>query len=127
MIATMVTERDIWATAKMLVDRHGADAPIQAAMRADELLDRGDVDGQAVWKRILAAARELLRLSDTEVAAGAGTLDALATRLDEMFGPDAATYAAERARRLEAAGRAEAAVVWRALEALVSDRQSTRH
>ena len=29
-------------------------------MRADELLDAGDVDGQAVWKRILAAIEELL-------------------------------------------------------------------
>jgi hypothetical protein len=29
-------------------------------MRADELLDAGDMDGQAVWKRILAAIEKLL-------------------------------------------------------------------
>jgi hypothetical protein len=29
-------------------------------MRADELFDAGDLDGQAVWKRILAAVDELL-------------------------------------------------------------------
>jgi len=29
-------------------------------MRADELLAAGDLDGQAVWKRILAAVDELL-------------------------------------------------------------------
>jgi len=28
-------------------------------MRADEMLDAGDMDGQAVWKRILAAIEEL--------------------------------------------------------------------
>ncbi len=36
------------------------DAPIEAAMRADAMLERGDLDGYAVWKRILRAVRELL-------------------------------------------------------------------
>ncbi len=44
----------------MLVKRHGADAPIHAAMRADAMLDKGDLDGCAVWKRILWAVEELL-------------------------------------------------------------------
>ena len=35
-------------------------APIHAAMRADELLDAADMDGQAVWKRVLAAVDELM-------------------------------------------------------------------
>ena len=39
--------------------RHGEDAPIQAAMRADAMLDKGDMDGYAVWKRVLRAAEEL--------------------------------------------------------------------
>jgi hypothetical protein len=42
------------------VKEHGEDAPIHAAMRADELLDQGDLDGKLVWLRILAAAKELL-------------------------------------------------------------------
>ena len=29
-------------------------------MRVDELLDKGDLDGRAVWVRILAAVEELL-------------------------------------------------------------------
>ncbi len=29
-------------------------------MQADELLEAGDVDGQALWKRVLAAVDELL-------------------------------------------------------------------
>ncbi len=36
------------------------DAPIHAAMRADELLDQGDLDGKVVWLRILAAVKERL-------------------------------------------------------------------
>ncbi len=39
--------------------RHGHDAPIHAAMRADALLEIGDLDGYAVWRRILRAIGEL--------------------------------------------------------------------
>ncbi len=41
----MVSDVDIYRTAKILVNRHGEDAPIYAAMRADELLEEGDLDG----------------------------------------------------------------------------------
>ncbi len=46
-------------TAAVLIKQHGEDAPIHAAMRADELLEAGDLDGCAVWKRILRAVGEL--------------------------------------------------------------------
>jgi hypothetical protein len=36
---------------------------VVAAQRADELLDRGDLDGVAVWKGITRAVEELLRVS----------------------------------------------------------------
>ncbi len=39
--------------------RHGQDAPIQAAMRADAMLEAGDLDGYAVWRRILRTVGEL--------------------------------------------------------------------
>ncbi len=39
--------------------RHGPDAPIHAAMRADAMLEAGDLDGYAVWKRVLRAVEEL--------------------------------------------------------------------
>jgi hypothetical protein len=55
-------ELDIWRSAKLLVDRHGEDAPIHAAMRADELMGAGDMDGRAVWLRIKAAVEEMLRI-----------------------------------------------------------------
>jgi hypothetical protein len=57
---SMTDDIDIYRTANVLVELHGVDAPIQAAMKADALLEAGDIDGQAVWKRILAALDELL-------------------------------------------------------------------
>ena len=55
----MTSELDIYRTANGLIKQYGADATIHAAMLADELLDLGDLDGLAVWKRILAAIEEL--------------------------------------------------------------------
>ncbi len=40
----MIPDLDIYRTAQLLVNRHGQDAPIHAAMRADALLDAGDLD-----------------------------------------------------------------------------------
>ncbi len=56
----MISDLDIWRSAKLLIDQHGDDAPIHAAMRVDELLDKGDLDGRAVWVRILTAVEGLL-------------------------------------------------------------------
>ncbi len=39
---------------------HGQDAPVRAAMRADTMLDKGDMEGYAVFKRIVKATEELL-------------------------------------------------------------------
>lgn len=36
-----------------MIDRHGRDAELQAAPRADELLADGDLEGRRVWKAIL--------------------------------------------------------------------------
>ncbi len=49
----MIPDLDIYRSANVLVKHHGQDAPIEAAMRADAMLDKGDLDGYAVWKRIL--------------------------------------------------------------------------
>ena len=55
----MILDLDIYRTANVLVKHHGEDAPIEAAMRADTMLEKGDLDGYAVWKRILKAVEEL--------------------------------------------------------------------
>jgi hypothetical protein len=56
----MIPDLDIYRSAQVLVKRHGEDAPIHAAMRADAVLEKGDLDGCAVWRRILRAVGELL-------------------------------------------------------------------
>ncbi len=55
----MIPDLDIYRSAQVLVKRHGKDAPIEAAMRADAMLDKGDLDGYAVWKRIVKAVEGL--------------------------------------------------------------------
>ncbi len=57
----MIPDLDIYRTAKLLVDQHGDMAPIHAAMNADAMLAKGDLDGAAVWRRIVAAINELQR------------------------------------------------------------------
>ena len=57
----MIDDPDIFRAAKLLIDKHGDDAAIRAAQRADELADEGDMDGAAVWRRILEAIDELTR------------------------------------------------------------------
>ena len=56
-----ISDPDIWRAANLLILRHGDDAPIHAAQRADELMAEGDTEGWGVWKRICAAVDELLR------------------------------------------------------------------
>ena len=51
----MISDPDIWRAANLLIQRHGTDAEIEAAKRADQMLERGDLDGNAVWKRIRRA------------------------------------------------------------------------
>ncbi len=57
----MTLDIDIYRSAQVLVKRNGQDAPIEAPMRADAMLEAGDLDGYAVWKRILRAVKELRR------------------------------------------------------------------
>ena len=56
----MTSDLDIYRSANVLVKQHGQDAPIEAAMRADAMLDNGDLDGYAVWKRVIKAVEELM-------------------------------------------------------------------
>ncbi len=42
----MTSDIDIYRTANILIREHGRDAPIQAAMCADAMLERCDLDGQ---------------------------------------------------------------------------------
>jgi len=55
----MIPDRDIWRAANLLIREYKADAEVVAARRADEMLERGDHDGQRVWLRIKRAIGEL--------------------------------------------------------------------
>ena len=55
-----VSGLDIYRSANLLVKQRGTEAPIHAAMPADAMLEKGDLDGQRVWLRILKATEALL-------------------------------------------------------------------
>ena len=55
----MIPDLDIYRPASLLVEHHGEDAPIEAAMRADVALEGGYLEGHEMWKRILRAIEEL--------------------------------------------------------------------
>ena len=66
----MTSDLDIYRSANELIKQHGDAVDIEAAMRADELMDAGDMEGRAVWLRIVKAVEELLseeRPDDAEV------------------------------------------------------------
>ncbi len=55
----MTSDIEIYRSPKLLIDRHGDDAVIEAAMMADKMLEQGDLDGLATWNRILRGIEEL--------------------------------------------------------------------
>ncbi len=66
----MTSDLDIYRSHNELIKQFGDAADIEAAMRADELMDAGDMEGEAVWLRIMKAIEELLseeRPEDAEV------------------------------------------------------------
>jgi hypothetical protein len=57
----MISDRDVFAAAKLMIKRHGEEAAAEAAKRADALLEEGDAVGSTVWGKIAKAIEELLR------------------------------------------------------------------
>jgi len=55
-------ELDAYRCAKLLLDEHGSDAELQAAMRADAFEAAGNDAGRRAWLQILAAIDELGRI-----------------------------------------------------------------
>lgn len=52
---SVTDDKDIYRSAHVLIREHGDRAAIEAALRADKMLARGDLGGLAAWKRILKA------------------------------------------------------------------------
>ena len=55
----MPADIDIYRSANVLIRKHGETAAIDAAVRADGMLEEGDLNGPAVWLRVLEAVKEL--------------------------------------------------------------------
>ena len=55
----MISDLDIWRAANLIIRQHGGDAELEAAKRADLMLERGDRDGQLVWMRIRRVVAEI--------------------------------------------------------------------
>jgi hypothetical protein len=55
----LISDRDIYRTANLMIHKHGSEAHLQATMRAHQLLDKGDLDGQRTWLRIIKAIEDL--------------------------------------------------------------------
>ena len=55
----MLSETDIWRAAMAMVKRYGVVAILEAAARANQLLEEGDPAGAATWHRILDAIERL--------------------------------------------------------------------
>ena len=51
----MTADIDIYRAAKLYIDQHGDQAALQAAMQADALLEAGDMDGSAMWRKVIKA------------------------------------------------------------------------
>ncbi len=57
----MPSQIDIYRSAKLLIKQHGEDAPIFAAIEADACSEKGDLEGKAVWLRVIKAVKEMQR------------------------------------------------------------------
>ncbi len=55
----MISDLNIYRAANLVIERHGADALIEAARMIDRMLDHGDPEGQRVRQRIRRAIETL--------------------------------------------------------------------
>jgi hypothetical protein len=52
-------EIDMWRAAAAMIQKHGENAALEAAIRCDELLDQGAIEGSRVWRRIVGIINRL--------------------------------------------------------------------
>ncbi len=52
---------EIYRIANLLIEKHGNDAVLEAAKKADAMLEKGDLDGQRVWKAIVRVIKDTQR------------------------------------------------------------------
>jgi hypothetical protein len=54
-----VSDLDIYRSAKLLIDRHGDNAELEAARMFDEMTEKNDFEGRRLWRRIGEAIKDL--------------------------------------------------------------------
>lgn len=59
-LVSRISERELWACAQHYVQRYAVDAPVHAAMRADELLAAGEIEGARTFIAIVRRIETLL-------------------------------------------------------------------
>jgi hypothetical protein len=52
-------EVDVWRAANLIIENHGEYAITLAAMRSDEMFEKGDTAGAAAWRKIAKAIEVL--------------------------------------------------------------------
>lgn len=57
----MTSDLDIYRTANLMIKQHGGQAQLEAAQRADKLLEDGNLEGIATWRKVIKAIQELQR------------------------------------------------------------------
>ena len=65
----MISEQDIYRAANLVIKRHGGDDVIEAARMVDRMLELGDPEGRAPWRRIRRAI-EVLQAPQAQDAEG---------------------------------------------------------
>jgi len=62
---TMISDLDIWRTAKMYIDQYGDNASMEAAKMFDAMTEKGDLDGRLVWNRVYQAILEFTKMTSS--------------------------------------------------------------
>lgn len=61
--AVPVTDREVWLIAALMLQEFGSQAVITASQRADEALDKANLDDLQLWKRVV---RAISAITETE-------------------------------------------------------------
>lgn len=57
----MASDRDIWREARAFIEQYCDQALVQAERRVETLRAEGDLEGQRLWRRVLATIVEIRR------------------------------------------------------------------
>lgn len=64
LLPPVVSELDRWRAAQQLINQHGLGAELDAAGRADKAIDRGDAEGEALWRDMVRKIKSLTQTLD---------------------------------------------------------------